>query len=105
MADITIAELAAGLPATDPISAWWAAAAVLPAETTVTEFLIRTLAGAEKAATTKNLTLPLGAKIQAYSSANGAVTPDTAGNLSFARTAQISGRVAVTLLDVFASEG
>ena len=105
MADITVAELAAGFNPADPLAAWWTAAAALPADTPVTEFFMRTLAAAEKAATAKNTTLPTGGKITAYASANGAVTTDTSGILSFLRTASVAGRVAVSLLDVVATEG
>jgi hypothetical protein len=105
MADITIAELAAAFPSTDPLAAWWTAVAALPAETSVTEFFMRTLAAAEKAQESKNATLPVGGKIQAYASANGAVGVDATGILSFARTAQVSGRVAASLLDVVATNG
>jgi hypothetical protein len=105
MADITIAELAAGFSGADPLAAWWTAAAALPADTPTTEFFVRTLAAAEKAAATKNNSLPTGGKITAYASANGAITTDTSGILSFLRTASVSGRVAVSLLDVVATEG
>lgn len=104
MNDILFSELAAAISTTYPdVSAWWASAPALPANTTVAEFFAKTLHAAYRAQVTKNATLAAGSRIAAYPSpTNGAVTIDTNGNTSYLATYAVQARVVVDLDASFA---
>ncbi|PAX58362.1 hypothetical protein CK510_07785 [Brunnivagina elsteri CCALA 953] len=97
--DLTFAEILAQIPSDDPMNAWWAAAAVLPSDTTVSEFFAKTLKAASDAQRVKNVGVAVGSRVDGYPApTNGAVTVDaTTGLQSFITTYSVRSRVAVTL--------
>jgi hypothetical protein len=97
--DLTFAEILAQIPATDPMNAWWTAAAALPADTTVSEFFAKTLKAASDAQRVKNTGAAVGARVDGYPApTNGAVTVDAStGQQSFLATYSVRTRVAVNL--------
>ncbi len=97
--DLTFAEILAQIPVTDPMNAWWAAAAALPADTTVSEFFAKTLKAASDAQRVKNVNAPVGARVDGYPApTNGAVTVNaTTGMQSFITTYSVRSLVAVNL--------
>lgn len=97
--DLTIAEIAAQIPAADPLKAWWEAAAALPNDTTLSEFFAKTLKAASDAQRVKNANLPVGSRIDGYPApTNGPVTIDASTNIqSFIATYSVRSRVAVNL--------
>lgn len=97
--DLTIAQIAEQISATDTLKAWWTAAAALPAEVTVNEFFAKTLKAASDAQRAANTSLAVGSRIDGYPSpTNGAVTIDAASGLqSFVATYSVRTRVAVNL--------
>lgn len=99
MSDLTITEIAAQIPANDAVKAWWTDAAALPDDTTVSEFLAKTLKAASDAQRVKNANLPVGSRIDGYPApTNGPVTVDATTNLqSFVATYSVRSRVAVNL--------
>ncbi len=96
MADLTIAQIAAKLPAGD-VKTWWESAAALPASATVNEFLAKTLKAAHEAQVTENANLEAGSKIDGYPApVNGAVALDaTTGVMAFRSTLSITTLVPV----------
>lgn len=99
MNDLTFEEITAQIPETDPMKAWWTAAAPLPADTTTSEFFAKILKAASDAQRVKNVNLAVGSRIDGYPTpTNGAVTVDAAtGMQSFVATYSVRTRVAVNL--------
>ena len=99
MNDLTFEEIAAQIPDADPMKAWWAQAAVLPQDTTTSEFFAKTLKAASDAQRAKNATLSAGNRIDGYPSpTNGPVTVNaTTGLQSFITTYSVRSLVAVNL--------
>ena len=96
--DLTLAEIAAQIPAADPLKAWWDAAAALPADTTTSEFFAKTLKAASDAQIAKNANLPVGSRLDGYPvPVNGPVTTASNGLQSFVATYSVRSRVAVNL--------
>ena len=61
--DLTLAEIAAAIPAADPLKAWWESAQALPGDTTTSEFFAKTLKAANDAQRAKNVNLAAGARL------------------------------------------
>lgn len=97
--DLTIAEIIAQIPSGDDLKTWWQAIDPLPSDTSVNEFLIKTLKAASDAQRIKNANLPAGSRVNGYPSpVNGGVTTDAAtGMQSFVTTYSVSSRVAINL--------
>lgn len=106
MNDITLAEMIAAIT-DEPLKAWWTTpTTALPAEYTMCEFLVKTLAACSQAATQKNATLEPGQKIVGYPPAtNGVVETSKNGQLFFRRTAPVVSFVAVGLDSSYPAAG
>jgi hypothetical protein len=99
MNDLTFEEITAQISTTDPMYAWWQSAAALPADTTTSEFFVKTLKAASDAQRVKNTGLAAGNRLDGYPSpTNGPVTIDAASGIqSFVATYSVRSRVAVNL--------
>lgn len=97
--DLTIAEIAAQIPADDPVKEWWEDAAAMPANTGVNEFFAKTLKAASDAQRAKNANLTAGTRVDGYPApVNGPVTTNaTSGMQSFVSTYSVRTLVGVNL--------
>ncbi|HIK27957.1 MAG: hypothetical protein N3E45_17120 [Oscillatoriaceae bacterium SKW80] len=97
MADITVAQLAAKIPAGDSVKTWWEDAADLPVDAPLNEFLAKTLKAAYEAAVAANANLAAGSRIDGYPEPiNGAVTTDPeTGIMAFISTLSVRTLVPV----------
>ncbi|NEU76949.1 hypothetical protein PI95_031750 [Hassallia byssoidea VB512170] len=102
--DLTIAEIIAQIPVDDPVRDWWDDASAMPADTTVSEFFLKTLKAASDAQRVKNANLSAGSRIDGYPAPTfGAITIDASTNLqTYLMTCSVRARVA-TNLDVAVS--
>ena len=98
MADLTVAKVAARIPAGDSVKAWWENAAALPADTSLNEFLSKTLKACHEAQVTENANLQAGSQIDGYPEPiNGAVALDAnTGVMAFRSTLSVVTLVPVT---------
>lgn len=97
--DLTIADIAAKLPADDSLKAWIEGWAELPADSTVAEFAAKFLQAAYRAQVEKNAIDPTATQITAYQEpTNGIVTLDVpTGIASYVATYSVNVRVPVDL--------
>lgn len=97
--DLTIVEIAAQIPADDPVKAWWEAAAAIPTDTGTNEFFAKTLKAASDAQRVKNTNVPAGQRVDGYPApVNGPVTTNaTTGMQTFVSTYSVRTLVAVNL--------
>ncbi len=98
MSDLSKEQFTTKIPDGDSVKAWWEAAPALPADTTLSEFMSKTLKACHVAQVAENANLEAGNKINGYPEPiNGSVFLDAGtGIMAFRSTLSVTTLVPVT---------